>query len=193
MSEPIHDFTVTVPFWRPRIAPIDLEGATPEQLDALKVTPSNTKVSEYVLVLARDAQTLRERTPLFNAIMNNRGGMSRAERELSAAGASIVNRCVYCLAVHSSRYNQLTKTQDVMEKVFADGAEAELDPRQSAILKFAVKLSQTPPMVSEADMTALNDAGLEKPEILDLILSVSLFGWANRLMHTLGDPIAHED
>ena len=48
-------------------------------------------------------------------------------------------------------------------------------------------------MVSEADMKALNDAGLEKPEILDLILSASLFGWANRLMHTLGDPIAHED
>jgi uncharacterized peroxidase-related enzyme len=193
MSEPIHDFTVTVPFWRPRIAPIDLEGATPEQLDALKVTPSNTKVSEYVLVLARDAQTLRERTPLFNAIMYNRGGMSRAERELSAAGASIVNRCVYCLAVHSSRYNQLTKTQDVMEKIFADGAEAELEPRQSAILNFAVKLSRTPPMVSEADMKALTDAGLEKAEILDLILSASLFGWANRLMHTLGDPIAHED
>ena len=27
-------------------------------------------------------------------------------------------------------------------------------------------------------------------EMLDLILSVSLFGWANRLMHTLGEPIA---
>lgn len=193
MSEIIHDFTTTVPFWKPRVTPIDLGDATDVQLDALKVTPSNTKVSEYVLVLARDAETLRERTPLFNAIMYNRGGLSRAERELSATGASVVNRCVYCAAVHSSRYNMLAKNETVMERIFADGAEAELDPRQNAILQFAMKLSQTPPDVTQDDMAALREAGLEDDEILDLILSASLFGWANRLMHTLGDPIEKTD
>jgi len=193
MSNVIHDFTTTVPFWEPRVTPINLNDATDEQLDALKVTPSNTKVSEYVLVLARDAETLRERTPLFNAIMYNRGGLSRAERELSATGASVVNRCVYCAAVHSSRYNMLAKNETVMERIFADGAEAELDPRQNAILQFAMKLSQTPPEVTQDDMTVLRDAGLADDEILDLILSASLFGWANRLMHTLGDPIEKSD
>lgn len=192
MSGPIHDFTTTVPHWRPRVTPIRLEDATPEQLDALKVTPSNQKVSDYVLVLARDAETLRERTPLFNAIMYNRGGMSRAERELSAVGASVVNRCVYCAAVHSSRYNQLAKDETVMDRVFADGDAADLDPRSGAILNAAVRLSQTPPDLSAEDMQALADAGLDKAEILDLILSAALFGWANRLMHTLGDPVEPE-
>ena len=189
MSDVVHEFTTTVPFWRPRVAPIDLAEATVEQRDALKVTPSNTKVSEYGLVLARDAETLRERTPLFNAIMYNRGGLSRAERELGAVGASIVNRCIYCAAVHASRYNQLTKTETVMQRVFADGPDAELDPRQSAILNFAVKLSQTPPAASADDVAALRTAGLADDEILDLIFSAALFGWANRLMHTLGDPV----
>ena len=36
---------------------------------------------------------------------------------------------------------------------------------------------------------ALRDAGLGEEEIVDLILSASLFGWANRLMHILGDPV----
>ncbi len=189
MSGPIHEFTTTVPFWRPRVTPIDLDDATEEQREALKVTPSNTKVSEYVLALARDAETLRERTPLFNAIMYNRGGLSRAERELAATGASVGNRCIYCAAVHSSRYNMLAKNETVMQRVFADGEKAELDPRQSAILSFAMKLSQTPPAVTQDDMAALGEAGLAKDEILDLILSAALFGWANRLMHTLGDPI----
>ena len=72
MSDVLHDFTTSVPHWRPRVTPIKLEDASPTQLDALKVTPSNTKVSDYVLVLARDTETLRERTPLFNAIMYNR-------------------------------------------------------------------------------------------------------------------------
>jgi uncharacterized peroxidase-related enzyme len=94
MSTIIHEFTTKIPGWRPRVQPIKLDEATPEQLDALKVTPSNTKVSDYVLVLANDVETLKVRTPLFNAIMYNRGGMGRAERELSAVGASVVNRCV---------------------------------------------------------------------------------------------------
>ena len=57
MSNILHDFTTTVPQWRPRVTPIKLEDATPDQLDALKVTSSKTKVSDYVLVLARDAET----------------------------------------------------------------------------------------------------------------------------------------
>lgn len=189
MSTIIHEFTTKIPGWRPRVQPIRLDEATPEQLDALKVTPSNTKVSDYVLVLANDVETLKVRTPLFNAIMYNRGGMGRAERELSAVGASVVNRCVYCAAVHASRYNQLTKDKQAMQAIFADGEEAELDERQKAIFLFAAKLSKAPSEATEEDMQALRDAGLKDDEILDLILSASLFGWANRLMHTLGDPV----
>ena len=192
MSEAMTDFTTTIPFWRPYVTPIDLEAATPEQLDALKVTPSNTKVSEYVLVLAHDPESLQQRTPLFNGVMYNHGGLSRAERELGAVGASIVNRCIYCTAVHSSRYNQLTKDASVMERIFADGENASLEPRQRAILQFATTLSQCPSAATQRDMQGLVDAGLTPEEILDLVLSVALFGWANRLMHTLGEPIAHE-
>ena len=193
MTEVLREFTTTVPHWRPRIKPINLKDATPDQLEALKVTPSNTKVSDYVLVLARDSETLRERTPLFNAIMYNRGGMSRVERELAAVGASVVNRCIYCAAVHASRYNVLAKDKAVMERIFADEEKAELDHRQKAIFDFSVKLSQTPPSISKADVDALSAAGLEPDEILDLVLSSALFGWANRLMHTLGDPVKTDE
>lgn len=190
MSGALHDFTLEVPDWRPRVQPIDLAEATPAQLDALKVTPSNTKVSDYVLVLAHDVETLKTRTPLFNAIMYNRGGLGRSGRELGAVGASVVNRCIYCAAVHASRYNQLTKDESVMARIFAEGETADLEPRDAAIFDFAVKLSKTPSAAEEADMQKLRDAGLDEEEILDLILSTALFGWANRLMHTLGDPVA---
>lgn len=189
MSNIVHDFTTEIPVWKPYVAPLDLAEASAEQLDALKITPSNTKVSDYVLVLAHDVETLKHRSPLFNAVMYNRGGLSRAEREIGAVGASIVNRCIYCAAVHASRYNQLTKDKDVIDAIFSDGVDAEIDPRLKAILSFAVKLSKCPPEADAADMAALVEAGLEEDEILDLILSTSLFGWANRLMHTLGEPV----
>lgn len=82
----------------------------------------------------------------------------------------------------------------VIERIFADGEDATLlDPRLSAIFNFAVKLSKSPPEASKGDRDALTAAGLQPDEILDLILSASLFGWANRLMHTLGDPVERAD
>ncbi len=193
MSDALHDFTVEVPRWRPRVQPIDLAAATPDQLEALKVTPSNRKVSDYVLVLANDVETLEVRTPLFNAIMYNSGGLGRSGRELGAIGASVVNRCIYCAAVHASRYNQLTRTEDHVREIFAKGEAAALPPREAAIFDFAVKLSKTPSAASEDDMRALREAGLTDEEILDLVLSTALFGWANRLMHILGDPVAEPE
>ena len=109
MGAPVHELTLDALEWHPYVTPIDLQQATPEQLDALKVTPSNTKVSAYVLVLAHDAEILAERSPLFNDIMFSRGGLSRAERELGALAASVVNRCIYCASVHANRYITLSK------------------------------------------------------------------------------------
>lgn len=192
MSRVVHRFTRTVPEWQPRVTPVDLAKATPEQREALKITPSNTKVSDYVLVLAHDPETLSVRSPLFNAIMYDPGGMSRAERELGAIGASIVNRCIYCAAVHASRHAQLAKDTAVTDELFARGEKAALPPREQAIFDFSVKLSQTPPAVTEADAARLREAGLNEAEIVDLILSTALFGWANRLMHVLGDPVRND-
>ena len=166
-----------------------LAEADPAQIDALQVTPSNTKVSDYVLVLAHDPETLKVRSPLFNAIMYDPGGLGRAERELGAIGASMVNRCIYCAAVHADRHARLTGETGVTDRLFASGEAAELGPRDRAILDFAVKLSRTPPEAGPAEVDALREAGLDGEEILDLVLSTALFAWANRLMHILGDPV----
>ena len=192
MKEPIKEFTTSVPFWQPRVIPLELEEASDEQLNAMKVTVSNTKIGEYTLVLALDPETLQQRTPLFNGIMYGRGGLSRAETELGAVAASVVNRCIYCAAVHADRYNQLTKDESVINSVFAEGENTELDERPKAILKFAAQLSNCPSDATKADTKRLADNGLNMSEILDLVLSASLFGWANRLMHVLGDPLPQD-
>ena len=192
MKEPIKEFTTSVPFWQPRVIPLELEDASDEQLNAMKVTVSNTKIGEYTLVLALDPETLQQRTPLFNGIMYGRGGLSRAETELGAVAASVVNRCIYCAAVHADRYNQLTKDESVINSVFAEGGNTELDERPKAILKFAAQLSNCPSDATKADTKRLADNGLNMGEILDLVLSASLFGWANRLMHVLGDPLPQD-
>ena len=116
MSKPMTDFTVVVPHWAPRVTPVELSEATEEQLAAMETTPSNRGIGAYTLVLAHDPQTLTYRTPLFNGIMYSKGGLSRDETELAATAASVLNKCIYCAAVHASRFNQITKTENVMFK-----------------------------------------------------------------------------
>lgn len=193
MSQVIHRFTKQLPRWQPRVKPVALEHATAEQLEALQVTPSNTKVSDYVLVLAHDVETLKVRSPLFNAIMYNKAGLSRAERELGALAASMVNRCVYCAAVHAARHAQLTKCDELTDAIFISGESAALEPRDQAIFDFALSLSRSPSAATTEQIDALRAAGLDELELLDLVLSTSLFSWANRLMHVLGDPVKPDE
>ena len=189
MSEIVEKFTRRVPHWRPRVTPVRLDEASPEQLEALSVTPSNTKVSDYVLVLAHDVESLKVRSPLFNAIMYDKGGLSRAEREVGAIAASMVNRCIYCAAVHATRHAELEKSTATTDAIFEKGEDAKLAPRDRAIFDFALRLSRAPAEATVEDMERLREAGLDATEILDLVLSTALFGWANRLMHVLGDPV----
>ena len=189
MSELIKTFTREVPDWKPRVKPVSLDKATEAQLAALKVTPSNTKVSDYVLTLAHDVESLKVRSPLFNAIMYDKGGLKRSERELGAIAASMLNSCIYCNAVHMSRHAQLEKDTSVTDSILANGENAKLADRDSAIFQFSLKLSSCPPDVGNEDLINLEEVGLKQDEVLDLILSTALFGWANRLMHILGDPV----
>jgi uncharacterized peroxidase-related enzyme len=188
MSEVVHEFTLEPLEWNPYVKPVELEKATPEQLDALKVTPSNTKVSAYVLVLAQEAETLAERTPLFNDIMYSEGGLSRGGRELGALAASFVNHCIYCASVHANRFIQLEKRSEVIDEIYSKGLDADLPAYDQALFNFGVDLTAHPDNVGVYQFYHLREAGLSDLEILDLIHSIAIFGWANRLMHTLGEP-----
>lgn len=189
MSESIPSFTTVVPTWRSRVTPLCIEEASAEQLEAMEVTTLNVKVGEFTRVLALDSETLSYLTPLLRGIMSGTDGLSRPETELCAVSASMVNRSIYCAAAHSHQYNQLTSDDTVMDSIFSLGESANLDPRQKALLQFASNLSQCPPEVTKSDTAGLLDNGLNKQEILSLVLVASLFGWVNRLSQVLGDPV----
>ncbi|RVI92421.1 peroxidase-related enzyme [Sinorhizobium meliloti] len=188
MSEAVHEFTLEPLDWQPYVKPVKLDESTPEQLEALKVTPSNTKVSNYVLVLANEAEMLAERTPLFNDIMYSEGGLSRGGREIGALAASFVNRCIYCASVHANRYIQLEKRPEVVDEIYRRGLDADLPNFEQALFNFGVDLTAHPDNVGVYQFYHLREIGLDDLEILDLIHSIAIFGWANRLMHTLGEP-----
>jgi uncharacterized peroxidase-related enzyme len=194
MAEVVQEFTTQIPRWSPHVRPINQADATPLQQKSLEVTPSNGPISDYVLVLAHDPETLIHRNPLFNEIMaGSEGGLARADRELGAVGASEVNRCIFCTAVHSKRYIELTDQAEVIENIFQDESAAVLPPREQALFDYAVALAATPPQANQTHIAALRAVGLTDLEIIDLTLAASVFCWANRLMETLGEPLVRTD
>jgi uncharacterized peroxidase-related enzyme len=132
---------------------------------------------------------LRHRSAAYNAIMYANGGAPRAERELAAMVVSVTNGCVYCTSVHAQRYAQLARRHDTVEQVFSDPASAGSSPRERAVVGFARALTLRPASLSGDDIAPLRAQGMGDAEVLDVLHAAAIFGWANRLMHNLGEPV----
>lgn len=185
----INGFTNEVLDWASWLDTVKLEDATPEQVAALDEMSPIAKRSAYFLLLAHQPEILLQRSIAFNAIMFAPGGMPRAERELGATVESRINGCVYCTSVHAQRFEQLAKRSDVIEQVFEDPLTAGTNAREKAIVRFSAELTLRPATLSAPHIHALQAVGLTEIEVLDLVHSVALFAWANRLMLNFGEPI----
>ena len=185
----IKGFTNATLGWKAWLDVVSLESATPEQIAVLEESHPKAKVSDYYLFLVHQPEILKQRSVAFNAIMYAPGGMPRAERELGATVVSRINGCVYCASVHAQRFEQLAKRTDAVVEVFNDPHTAGTSERERAIVQFSIALTRHPDKITPASIQALKDVGLNELEILDLMHSVAIFAWANRLMLNLGEPV----
>ncbi|MFJ2993826.1 peroxidase-related enzyme [Pandoraea sp. NPDC087047] len=194
MSEIIrsHGFTNESLDWDAWLDVVELDKATPEQVAVLEESHPKAKTSDYYLFLVHQPEILRQRSAAFNAIMYAPGGMPRAERELSTTVVSRINGCVYCASVHAQRFEQLAKRNDVIREVFDEPRTAGTTDREKAISQFSIALTEKPGDVRPEQLQVLRDVGLTDAEILDLIHSIAIFAWANRLMLNLGEPVFPE-
>ena len=190
-GEPLrrNGFTSEVLDWKAWLEVLKPETATPEQQHVLEVSHPKAKTMDFYLLLARQPQVLLERSQAFNAIMYAPGGLSRAEREVAATAVSRSNGCVYCASVHAQRFEQLVKRNDVMAQMFDDPDTAGTNARERAIIQASLALTRAPGSFGKQNLQPLRDAGLSDLEILDMLHSAALFGWANRLMLNLGIEI----
>ena len=175
--------------WRSWLEPLDVTKASSLQLEVLDESHAQGRTSAYYLTLAHQPLMLRHRSEAYNTIMYAPGGLPRAERELGAMVVSVTNGCVYCTSVHAQRFAQLARRHDTVEQVFDDPASAGTDDRERAIARFATAVTVRPGELGPNDIAALREVGMRDEEIVDLLHAVAIFGWANRLMQNLGEPV----
>jgi len=186
----LNGFTNEALQWRSWLSPLDVARATSLQQAVLDESHPQARTSAYYLTLIRQPLMLRHRSAAYNAIMYAAGGAPRAERELGAMVVSVTNGCVYCASVHAQRFAQLARRHDTVEQVFRNPATAGTDERERAIARFAQALTLRPEALSAQDILPLRALGMSAEQILDVLHACAIFGWANRLMHNLGEPYA---
>jgi alkylhydroperoxidase domain protein len=184
-----HAFTRADVGWRPHLAPLAESELTQRHRDGL-VDASRAK-SDYFRLLARDPEVLKARTLVDKDIFYTVAeGLPRAERELAATAASRLNGCVFCASVHSRFAAHFSGRTDDVDRLLEEGVDADLGERWNAIVAAAVALTRTPSDFGPSHVARLRDVGLDDLEIADVIHGAAFFNWANRLMLSLGRPVA---
>jgi uncharacterized peroxidase-related enzyme len=111
--------------------------------------------------------------------------------QLEAVGVHVsgLNRCEYCVEHHFAGLTRLLADADrataLRAALVARDYDA-LEPRLAAMLRYAERLTLAPAEVTEGDLDALRDAGLDDGEILEVNQVVAYFAYANRTVQGLG-------
>lgn len=138
-------------------------------------------VPNVLVAYAHDDARLSAFSAFYNDLMLAPSGLSKLEREMIAVAVSSVNRCYYCLTAHGAAVRQLSQDPVLGELMAMNFRAAELSPRHRAMLDFAVKLTETPHLVGEADRTTLRDAGFGERDLWDVAAVAAFFNMSNRM------------
>ena len=80
----------------------------------------------------------------------------------------------------------ILKDDELVAAVEHDWTTAALSPKRTAMLRFAVKLTETPAATNDSDVDALREAGFSGRDLLDITEVVGYYAYANRIADGLG-------
>jgi uncharacterized peroxidase-related enzyme len=138
-------------------------------------------VPNVLRAYAFDAVKLKAFIDMVDDLMLADSGLTKLEREMIAVAVSAVNHCHYCLTAHGAAVRQRGKDPELGELIAQNYRAAGLDARQTAMLDFAVKLTEHPDKIVEADRAALRAVGFSDRDIWDIAAVTGFYNMSNRI------------
>ncbi|MCU0493791.1 MAG: peroxidase-related enzyme [Chloroflexaceae bacterium] len=130
-------------------------------------------------------QALRGFLALYDALMSEESGLTKAEREMIAVAVSAQNHCFYCLTSHGAVLRVRSGDPILGDTIMANYRAADISPRQRAMLDLAVKMTNTPDTVSDEDIAGLREHGFSDEDIFDIVQIAGFFNYSNRVANAL--------
>lgn len=147
----------------------------------LAVQEKSGFIPNVFLTLAHRPDEFRAFLAYHDALMEKPGNLSKAEREMIIVATSSVNQCQYCVVAHGAILRIRAKNPLIADQVATNYRKADITERQKAMLDFAMKVSQSAHLVSEADFDTLKPYGFTEDDIWDIAAISAFFGMSNRL------------
>jgi uncharacterized peroxidase-related enzyme len=125
-------------------------------------------------------------TAMYNDLMLAPSGLTKLEREMIAVVVSSLNRCWYCQVAHGAAVRALSGDPALGEAMVMNWRAAPLDPRQTAMLSFAEKVTKASAEITGADREALRTHGFTDRDIWDIASVAGFFNMSNRIASATG-------
>src|SRR5262245_36966379 len=138
-------------------------------------------VPNVLKAYAFDMAKLEAFVAMYNDLMLAPSGLSKLEREMIAVAVSSHNHCYYCLVAHGAAVRTLSGDPPLGELMAMNYRAAKLSKRQRAMLDFAVKLTEEPWTIEDADRDLLRRAGFSERDIFDIAAVAAFFNMSNRV------------
>ncbi len=165
-----------------RFAPPDLAGLPADIRDRIAAVQEKSGfVPNVFLALARRPDEFRAFFAYHEALMEKPGGLTKAEREMIVVATSGVNQCQYCVVAHGAILRIRAKNPLIADQVAINHRKADLEPRQKAMLDFAVKVAERSHAIDEKDYEELKSHGFSDDDAWDIAAIAAMFAMSNRL------------
>lgn len=151
-----------------------------------RVKTSRGSVANIFKAQSLDPESLEAHLELYLSVMFGRGDLSRQQREMTAVAVSAVNHCEYCVAHHSAALRKYAVDERSIARLVGSPETAPLEPKEKAMVAYAVALTRDPGGMTEAHVQSLRKSRMSDEEILQLTLVASYFNFVNRLASGLG-------
>lgn len=138
-------------------------------------------VPNVMRVLSRRPAEFRAFMAYHDALMEGESGLTKAEREMIVVATSGANHCQYCVVAHGAILRIRAKNPLIADQVATNYRQADITPRQLAMLDYAMKVSQRSAEVTEADRETAKAAGLSDEDLWDIASISAFFAMSNRL------------
>jgi uncharacterized peroxidase-related enzyme len=142
-------------------------------------------VPNVFLALAYRPEEFRAFFAYHDALMEKKGGLTKAEREMIVVATSNLNHCHYCVIAHGAILRIRAKQPRLADQIAINYLNADLAPRQRAMLDFAVKVAVRSHTVNAEDFATLRAHGLSDDDIWDIGAITALFALSNRMANLL--------
>ncbi len=147
----------------------------------LAVQEKSGFVPNVFLVLAHRPDEFRAFFAYHDALMEKKGNLSKAEREMIVVATSNANQCQYCVVAHGAILRIRAKNPLIADQVAVNYRKADITPRQRAMLDFAMKVSAQAYAVDDQDFEELKQHGFDMDDVWDIAGIAAFFGLSNRM------------